>query len=121
MKNGTARVVRGALVACVAIIIGAGFATSVAQSDESASTPPRPPWVNEDGTVNTERVPTRAPVLGPDGKPVVDDNGREVMVDLGPLVPPGDAGGSGQPWGPGEPNSGGGVLREEVKPKQYGR
>lgn len=62
----------------VAISVGLG-ASAVAQPSEP---PERPSWVNNDGTVDRNKMPDSVPVVGPDGKTVRNDNGDPVHVDL---------------------------------------
>ncbi|NGO42712.1 hypothetical protein G6048_11225 [Streptomyces sp. YC419] len=43
-------------------------------------TPPQPSWVREDGTVDMSKMPESMPVMGPDGEPLKDASGKQVMV-----------------------------------------
>jgi hypothetical protein len=40
--------------------------------------PPQPPWVRSDGTVDPSLLPDNVPVAGPDGEPLVDQQGNLV-------------------------------------------
>ncbi|MGW0731733.1 hypothetical protein [Streptomyces sp. NPDC002851] len=55
------------------------------ESKAAQPEPPELPWVNEDGTVDPSKVPDRVKVAGPDGKPVVDEQGSPITV---PFVEP---------------------------------
>ncbi len=72
-------------MAVTALLAGLGVGTTVALAAGDGPPPP-PPWVNEDGTVDESKIPDYAPVIGSDGKPVKDENGRQVKVkvDKGP-------------------------------------
>lgn len=77
-----------------AAVLVMGGAASVAMASGSTERPPAPPtpeWVNPDGTINPAKMPKDFPVMGPDGKPLKDANGKPVRVksDLTlPLGPP---------------------------------
>lgn len=80
------RVIAAAVVAAAALLVGGVMSISAVASgpDSGASPsgpPPRPPWVNVDGTVDSSKMPATVPVVGPDGKPLKDAKGREVRVD----------------------------------------
>ncbi|MCX5123552.1 MULTISPECIES: hypothetical protein [unclassified Streptomyces] len=51
--------------------------------------PPKPPWVNPDGTVDASKLPAELPLIGADGKVVKDANGKTLMVKPGVEMKPG--------------------------------
>jgi len=108
------------LVVSAVVATSVGFATGwAADSDESRpEPPPTPSWVREDGTVDEAKLPGRMPVLGSDGKPVLDENGRQVTIDVR-STPPAE-GPAGQRRGSTlqvDPN---GAVGEKVRPHQFG-
>lgn len=76
-----------AVAAGAALLTGGIMSASATASDRPAP-PPRPPWVNADGTVDQSKVPDTMPVMGPDGKPLKDANGKQVTVKVGPMKSP---------------------------------
>jgi hypothetical protein len=78
-----------------------GSTTHAAQSSEtplsdslSSKSPPAPPWVNPDGSIDESKVPDRIGVVGPDGLPLLDAYGNQVTISSdelfgGPDLPPG--------------------------------
>ena len=83
---------RSAIV--LAVVGGVAAATVFASLANSTTSPsPPPPWVNADGTVNMRRAPA-LPVVGPDGKPVLNPDGSAKTVRLfGPPTGRGTTGG----------------------------
>jgi hypothetical protein len=69
----------------IATILGSAGALMASSAGPGAS-PPQPPWINADGTVNPTKAPATIGVLGVDGKPLLDANGREVRVPFSPSV-----------------------------------
>ncbi|HUQ22223.1 MAG TPA: hypothetical protein VM049_04340 [Gaiellaceae bacterium] len=50
--------------------------------------PGRPGWVGSAGAVESDKVPAELAVAGPDGKPVVCANGKELKVKKSELLGP---------------------------------
>jgi hypothetical protein len=76
------KIVTGA-VAAAALIIVAGTAASSATASNTPPEPPRPEWVNADGTTDVSKVPDLLPVIGSDGKPLIGKDGKQVYVPSG--------------------------------------
>ncbi|MYX95145.1 hypothetical protein GT045_19125 [Streptomyces sp. SID486] len=71
-------------VAAAALIIAGGAAASSAMATDTGHTPPPPPaWVNADGTTDVSKIPDKLPVMGSDGKPLKDRDGKQVYVPSG--------------------------------------
>ncbi|GAA5121759.1 hypothetical protein GCM10025762_42960 [Haloechinothrix salitolerans] len=67
-------------LAAMAVTAGVAIALS-ASSEQPPPPPPAPPWVAEDGTIDHDKLPSEIPVMGPDGKPLLDPQGKPVTVD----------------------------------------
>lgn len=105
--------------AIVLVAVG-GASTVVAQALDKNGPPPRPGWVRADGTVDQSKMPARVGVLGPDGRPQMDAEGRERTVDPRSLNP--------LPAGPVPPPPGGavridadGAASHQVQPNEMKR
>ena len=57
-----------ALVSTIAVIVGVPGYAAYAQANDGRSTPPRPPWVSEDGSVEISKMPELIPLLDRDGE-----------------------------------------------------
>lgn len=51
-----------------AVMLGRSSSDQVFAVDETL--PPRPPWVNEDGTLDLDKAPTRMPLAGSEGQTI---------------------------------------------------
>ncbi|WP_327425417.1 hypothetical protein OG963_00655 [Streptomyces sp. NBC_01707] len=51
-----------------------------ADNGQAEKAAPTPEWVNPDGTVDESKMPEELPLIGADGKPVKDENGKTLMV-----------------------------------------
>ncbi|MFE7245905.1 hypothetical protein [Streptomyces sp. NPDC057580] len=80
------KIVTGA-VAVAALIIVAGAAASSATATSTPPAPPRPEWVNADGTTDVSKVPDKLPVMDSDGNPLKGKDGNQVYVPSG-IQPP---------------------------------
>lgn len=88
------------LIALVATGVVASGAVAVGTQDHTPSgsadpnnPPPKPAWVNVDGTVDPSKMPGCIKVIGSHGRPVSKGNGEPVCVPRrevvqGPLGPP---------------------------------
>src|SRR5690349_4166990 len=72
--------VLGGIAACTAALLVAG-----ATAESKPVTPPNPPWVRSDGTVDTSY---RVPVVDRTGKVVTDATGKPFTVPVAPVLPP---------------------------------
>ncbi|WP_433398788.1 hypothetical protein [Streptomyces sp. CA-146814] len=92
------KLVTGAIVLASAILIGGTALTASASNSDIPPAPPRPEWVKPDGSVDKSKIPDSFPVMGSDGKPVLDENGNEVRErnDFHPDAPSGRSGDEGR-------------------------
>lgn len=73
-RNVAITVALGAAATCLAV--------AAAQATPANSPDMRPPWVQPNGLVIEDLAPTAVPVVGPDGKQLIDSEGKPVTYDL---------------------------------------
>ncbi|WP_339133097.1 hypothetical protein WJM95_29215 [Streptomyces sp. f51] len=81
------KILTGAVAAAALIIVGGAAASSAMATDTPHTPPPPPAWVNADGTTDVSKVPDKLPVMGSDGNPLKDKDGKQVYVPSG-VQPP---------------------------------
>ena len=70
-KKGLSITVGLSILVFVVVSVGTAVVLGRSSSDQAFAgdeTPPRPPWVNEDGTIDLDKAPTRMPIAGSDGQ-----------------------------------------------------
>lgn len=80
----------GLAVALLATLLATGAVAVHAASGEGP--PPSPAWVNPDGSVDEDKIPAQAPVVGPDGNLLRDEQGNVIKVPVRRGPPPGGPG-----------------------------
>lgn len=106
------------IVTAALVVTGMGATAGWALSyqDEAPPAPPRPPWVNEDGTVDSSKIPSHMPAMDSNGNPLLDKNGNQVYIKMDRFGPPSNVGHAGSPdAGPGI-----GSESQEVRPGPIG-
>ena len=77
---------RATIVLAAASVVGLSIIAVGDGGQENA--PPRPAWVNADGTIDAARAPERVYVEGPDGELVRCANGKLLQVPALQMPPP---------------------------------
>jgi hypothetical protein len=75
-----ARLARRSVVVVLTIILAVAATATIAAALVDRP-PSQPPWVKNDNTVDSSKLPASFPVLGPDGRPLLHPDGSPVTVD----------------------------------------
>lgn len=84
---------KGFLAGAVLVVGFTSFGVGMAATQDSS--PPPPPWIRADGTLDRSRLPECIIVLGNDGQPVLDGKRKPVCMPsaeifASPAAPPGE-------------------------------